>query len=388
MIKPRVCLIGHTYLEKQYRAKLSHLASQVDLTVISPDQFQTPYGLSQADFSEPRNYAVRVYAGLYPAHVRTSTRWVLRSGDLGFRSSPPDIIHVENEATSFSLLQALLYRRIYAPTAKVIVFVWANQQLTGYRRLLLQPLEGFTKSRIDHFIAGNREGKEMLVRSGVLVEQVSVFPLVGLDTSFFKPSNSEERHRLRQELGMEEGDFVVGFVGRFVDQKGIPDLLKAVDHLRANHITQPIRLLCVGDGPLKSELLDNHPWVKVVSPGSGGVLPFYHVIDVLVLPSRTTSYWKEQFGLVLAEAMACGIPVVGSNSGAIPEVVGDAGLVFSEGIVLELVEHLMRLAHDPTLRQELGQKGRDRVNREYSAKSIADKTYQVYQSVLSSVLSR
>src|SRR5260221_14335510 len=80
-------------------------------------------------------------------------------------------------------------------------------------------------------------------------------------------------------------------------------------------------------------------------------------IDALVLRSLTTPVWKEQFGRVLTEAMACGVPVVGSSSGAIPEVIGEAGLIFPEGDAAALAGCLAKLQQPPALRLALAQRG-------------------------------
>jgi glycosyltransferase involved in cell wall biosynthesis len=82
--------------------------------------------------------------------------------------------------------------------------------------------------------------------------------------------------------------------------------------------------------------------------------------------------------------MACGVPAVGSDSGEIPNVVGDAGLVFREDDVSELREHLLSLLRDLNLRTRLAQKGRQRVLAYYTQAHVADQTYQVYQAVLDS----
>ncbi|HET7377731.1 MAG TPA: glycosyltransferase, partial [Anaerolineae bacterium] len=109
-------------------------------------------------------------------------------------------------------------------------------------------------------------------------------------------------------------------------------------------------------------------------------LPEYcHSIDVLVLPSRTKSNWKEQFGRALVDAMACGVPVIGSNSGEIPNVIGDAGLIFPEGDVDALSEYLIKLQNNPALRADLAKRGRQRVLDHFTQAKIARKTYEVYQ---------
>jgi glycosyltransferase involved in cell wall biosynthesis len=105
-------------------------------------------------------------------------------------------------------------------------------------------------------------------------------------------------------------------------------------------------------------------------------------MDALVLPSRTTPSWAEQFGHVLIEAMAAGVPVVGSSSGAIPEVIGEAGLVFPEGDAAALRAQLATLFDDPALRKRLIERGRARVERLYTNERIALAQRDIYRQVL------
>jgi glycosyltransferase involved in cell wall biosynthesis len=104
-------------------------------------------------------------------------------------------------------------------------------------------------------------------------------------------------------------------------------------------------------------------------------------LDVLVLPARTRPNWKEQFGRMLIEGMACGVPVVGSRSGAIPEVIGQAGLTFAEGDVEALRACLASLIAHPRLREQLIAAGRERVLSYYTQAQVAAATLQVYREM-------
>ena len=111
-------------------------------------------------------------------------------------------------------------------------------------------------------------------------------------------------------------------------------------------------------------------------------MPYYYSgLDVLVLPSRTRTNWKEQFGRVLIEAMACQVVVVGARCGAIPEVIGDAGLTFTEGDSADLRTQLQSLLGDAHLRLDLAQKGRQRVLDHYTQSQIAARTVEVYKEL-------
>jgi glycosyltransferase involved in cell wall biosynthesis len=107
----------------------------------------------------------------------------------------------------------------------------------------------------------------------------------------------------------------------------------------------------------------------------------YHAFDVLVLPSLTRPNWKEQFGRVLVEAMSSGIPVIGSDSGAIPDVIGESGLIVPEGDVTALMEALARLQTSAELRTALGTNGRSRVIHHFTHEQVAQDTVRVYQAL-------
>jgi glycosyltransferase involved in cell wall biosynthesis len=166
--------------------------------------------------------------------------------------------------------------------------------------------------------------------------------------------------------------FTVGFAGRLIEAKGIRDLLEAVRRLDF-----PVRLLMVGDGPLRREIetadlgegaLELHTGVR-----SAAMPGLYARMDLLVLPSRTTETWAEQFGKVLCEALLCGTPVVGSSSGEIPWVIGTTGggLVFPEGDVASLATTIAQLRADSAERERLAREGRAGVERHFAPRVAA-----------------
>ena len=107
---------------------------------------------------------------------------------------------------------------------------------------------------------------------------------------------------------------------------------------------------------------------------------YLNALDIFVLPSETRRNWREQFGRAIVEAMSCGVPVVGSNSGEIPVVVGDAGLIFHEGDAVELCAR-MRCLMDPALRADLSRRGRERVLKLFSMEKVAAQHYAVYEQI-------
>ena len=165
--------------------------------------------------------------------------------------------------------------------------------------------------------------------------------------------------------------FVVGYAGRLVVAKGVQDLLAAVERL------PEVRLLVVGDGPLRGEVEEAARRTGRVELLTGVrhtmMQEAYARMDVLVLPSRTTPTWTEQFGRVLVEALWSGVPVVGSDSGEIPWVIESTqgGLVFPEGDIGALAGALETLRDDPGRRLRLAAAGQARVVERFSLAGVA-----------------
>jgi glycosyltransferase involved in cell wall biosynthesis len=167
--------------------------------------------------------------------------------------------------------------------------------------------------------------------------------------------------------------FTVGYAGRLIESKGLDDLLAAVRRLAA-----PVELALIGNGELRGRLEGQEipgSRVRVLDGLSHEQMASgYSQLDVVVLPSHTTPTWKEQFGRVIIEALWCGVPVVGSDSGEIPWVIEltGGGLVFPEGDIEKLAEELARLRADPALRARLAASGREAVERLFTIPAATD----------------
>ena len=123
-------------------------------------------------------------------------------------------------------------------------------------------------------------------------------------------------------------------------------------------------------------------YAAIAVPGRPSWMPrAMNALDVLLLPSRTTARWKEQFGRVVIEAQACRVPVIGSDSGAIPEVVGDGGLIVPERDPAALAAAIQRLANDPVGRAEMGRAGYERVHAQFTWQRVAGQMADIYRNV-------
>ena len=164
--------------------------------------------------------------------------------------------------------------------------------------------------------------------------------------------------------------------------------MKHLPRLVRQDTSNGYKLLILGQGEDKSyfqETAENLGiselivWIDAVPPEE--VAAYINCMDTLVLPSRTTAEWVEFFGRVLIEGMACEVPVIGSDSGEIPHVIDDAGLIFPEADGDALAERIYQIAHDTSLRTELVARGRIRI-KNFTWETIAERTYQVYKELI------
>ncbi len=173
----------------------------------------------------------------------------------------------------------------------------------------------------------------------------------------------------------------LGYVGRLSPEKGIDCLLQALAKLPDQYDA-----VIAGDGPEKVRLLELSArlgisgrvrWLGAVDHGD---LPeVYARMGVLILPSRTQPNWQEQFGRVLIEAMASGVPVIATRCGAIPEVVGEAGILIDEDDTESLIQTIARLTEDRDLRLSLIHQGHERIAANYTFQSVAEMYDRAFQ---------
>ncbi|MCX7599811.1 MAG: glycosyltransferase, partial [Armatimonadetes bacterium] len=185
---------------------------------------------------------------------------------------------------------------------------------------------------------------------------------------------------LRERLGLR--GTVIGYAGRLVPEKGVGDLLDAVALIQ-RWTQAPVSVLIVGEGPERARLETlagrlSCPVSFVGAIPHAEMPAYYRAMDILVLPSRTTGRWREQFGRAIVEAQACGVAVVGADSGSIPGLIKrTCGVVYPEGNVSALASVLVDLVERPLKRREMAAIGRQRVTGAFSAEAVADVLFEV-----------
>lgn len=242
-------------------------------------------------------------------------------------------------------------------------------------------IESYVFDRCSAWIAAGASVREARLQCGYGSKLHTTLPL-GVDTERFAPDPAA-RSTVRAWLGWEnEKAPVVGFLGRFVEEKGLRMLMESLEALR-----NPWKALFVGAGPLEPVLRRwsnaNLNRVRVITNVKHDEVPAYlNAMDILCAPSQTRHFWKEQQGRMLIEAFATGVPVIASDSGEIPHVVNSAGIIVPECDTQQWSNAIDTLLADSTLRAELRMRGLDRVHAIYALPVIAREHLSFFEKVL------
>lgn len=386
----KILFVGHSYivdLNCQKLRELAKISPDIEVRVVVP-KIWNPGGVQskivETTFKDEGDFKIVPVSNFSKNHQGLLTFGL----DLIplLKDFQPDVIQVEEGIKSFAYAQLIILNGFLRLKAKNCFFTWWN--IPYEMKVPFSWLEKFNLRYTDGFVSGNKDALDIIQDHGYQ-GKYTIMPNLGVDEKLFSP---QPQPQLKEKLGIAEDDFVVGFVGRFVSEKGILTLIKAVGKLKSTSW----KLLLLGRGELEGEIISQmkvmglEDKLIVVSSVPHDQVPCYiNLMNTLVLPSETDDQfktisargWKEQFGHVLIEAMACKVPVIGSDSGEIPYVIDDCGLIFPEKDSDSLRDCLQRLMDDPILAERLGEKGYGRTIKKYTNEALAKELFNFYSQL-------
>jgi len=373
----RLLTIAHSYVVANNRRLAHEMAVQGsgrwEVTAIGPARL----------VGDLREVALEPIAGeacaTHALHVRLGRLPHLRRYERELRAhlaGPWDVVHIWEEPYVAACAQVVAA----APARARVVPATFQNIVKSY-----PPPFGYFERRVmgraSGWIAFGETAREAQASKPLYAARPSRVIPPGVDVIRFRP-DAAVRGALRARLGWHDDVPIVGFLGRFVAAKGIDVLMRALEG-----VVRPWRALFVGGGSMASDLsafAALHPGrVRVLTDVAHDEVPGHlNAMDVLCAPSQTTSRWREQFGRMLIEAMACGVPVVASRSGEIPHVVGDAGLLVDEADVPGWTDAIDRLLGDPMGRSDLSARGLARAHERYAWPVVARAHLAFFEEVL------
>ena len=374
--KMRVLLIAQQcQVRDEGQPKARQLAEfpDIELKVLVPDRYYVEgRTLRRADPPESPTYSYQIGKVCWPwtGPGQWYLHWYPRLAAL-LKSFRPDIIDLWEEPWGLVSVEACVLRNLLLPETRII-----SETEQNVDKRLPFPFEAFrrfTLRNADFVIGRNAEAVEIARRKGS--HSPSAVVPNGVDTGIFKPIDREAARR-----ALDFSGFVCGFVGRLVEQKGLEEIVRALKECPPD-----VNLVFAGAGPFQATLerlvreLDQQSRVRFLPNRGREELPeVMSALDVLLLPSRTTPRWKEQFGRVIIEAHACRTPVIGSDSGAIPDVIRKGGLIVPERDPIALAAAICKMRENPRLREEMGSAGLRQVNETYSWHRVAAQMRDIY----------
>lgn len=324
--------VSHSAVVDEWRGRERELtALGVDVTLLCALRWHaggTPVSLEPRDGE--RVVGVRT-VGHHPALFLYDPRPIWRA--LGERY---DVIDLHEEPFALATAEILLLRALRLQSRRTPVVLYTAQNLRKRYPVPFRWFERWALREASGISACNAEAARIVEDKG-FAGRARVIPL-GIDAQRFRAELAEP-----VEASPVGDEITVGFLGRLVPEKGVLVLLDAIAR------DPRLRLRIAGSGPLAPELgvraaaAGAADRVEVVGPiDPDAVVDFYRALDVLAVPSLPTPSWTEQFGRVAVEAMACGVPVVSSDAGALPDVVGGAGVVVPAGDAAALADALVQ----------------------------------------------
>lgn len=364
----RVLCVSHTAVSRAAgRLRYQPLvgATDIDLHLVVPERWEEFGRVIVADPPGADGATVHALPVRWPRAWRAS--WYLHHypalGAL-IEELAPDIIHLWEEPWSIVALQTIGIRNRKVPRAAIVMEV--DQNIC--RRLPL-PFELIRKRVLKQtdFVMARSTDAVSVVRASGYGGATSLIGY-GVDRSVFRPM---DRLRARSRFGFS--DFIIGYVGRVVREKGLSDAIDAL-----SRTSKRVGLAILGEGPARPELeaqaskLGVGDRVRFLPWGPPEqVAEFIAAADAIILLTRTMPRVKEQFGRVIIEAHACGVPVIGSTCGAIPDVVGAGGWIIPERDANRLAALLDELAGDRLRLEAAGAAGERQVSDRFSFDAIA-----------------
>jgi len=290
----------------------------------------------------------------------------------------PDVIHI-NFAwfAPLAIFKKCMFKTPFVYTLHGLPQPWLEPSLL-YKILYSaeECLLPFCASQASAVVAVSNYVKEVLKeRHGIDSEVI----YHGIEADRFKPKN---KTRSKRELGYKETDFIVLFVGKMHPYKDPLTLIKAISVAVKKNAN--LHLVMIGDGELYTEVekeifklnYSNH--VRLFRRVDNQTLEtLYDAADMFVLPSV-----NEAFGMVLLEAMASGLPIIASNSGACPEIIGNVGVLFNQGDHIDLAEKIITLSSDKSLSRKLSKACLKQVKEEFCWKDKIDQYWELYKIMM------
>lgn len=374
----RLLTVGHSYCVALNRRLANEMAKVGNgrwaVTVVAPSVFHGDLRRVRTEAFDGERCVLRCISAWFTKHIHvmfygSALRNVINEGW--------DLIHCWEEPFVVAGGQVAFL----SPSGTPLVFS-TYQNLDKRYPPPFAAIERYCLRKAAGWIGGGALVEDVLSRRGGYGNKPHAVIPMGVDLDHFR-SDAAVGADVRRGLGWaDDNPPAIGFVGRFVEQKGLRLMMRVLSRIEC-----PWRALFVGSGPLEKEIRD---WARtrgeqvrvVTGVKHDDVWRYLNAVQMLCAPSQTTPVAREQFGRVIVEAFACGVPVLASDSGEMPRVIGDTGVVIGERDEKGWAEQITRLLSRPVDRTELAAAGHRRAAAHYAWSVVAQRHLDFFESLL------
>lgn len=386
LIISSACIVGVNRTPYKILSRLDN----INLTLLIPyrkGEVDSHYGISDIENSD-FNIILSEIDGVHPRLEK------IRNLKEIIEKAKPDAILLEFDIATMMMYETIKFSKKFNSNISFIALEnfnrnFLNEMLLTICNIKLKQAAGIfityllykqNKNKIDIVYCVSDDGIKAMKYLGFNSSQIIKIPL-GIDTDLFFPYNQDKINEIRKNHDLNK--ITIAYFGRIIPEKGLDNLIIALNNIR----DLDWLLLLDNFSSYKSDYFTTlkiliekfklEDRIKYFDANHSEMPHYINCSDIVVLPSKTTNKFKEQYGRVVAEALCCGKIVLVSNSGALPELIGDVGFIFEKENINELSEKLKYLIENhEQVKKDLFSKIIDRGTEFLSAKTQANIIYK------------
>jgi len=380
----KILYIWHAAVEKSYRNLFHAMAKDNEVALCTARRWFESSRDQRFVYNVETDKNLKIYKffTVFLNHIRSFFYPNIFKMIYILLSFKPDVVYLKEEPYSVNAFQWIFISKFFYSSARIVVE--SDENLNIKHPFIFRLMEKFVLKRIDGIACVPQKGIDLYRAKGYTGKIFKTFYFYNEER--FKPLSRKEAFS-KLNMSLNENIYF-GYAGRLTEEKGIEDLLSAFLMLFKEN--KNICLLIAGKGDKKFEnnmrdfIVMNKIEGRIKIFGalsSVDIVYFYNCLDVLIVPSHSTEWWVEQFGRVIIEAMACGVPVIGSSSGEIPIVIGRKDFIFEEKDFKGLYEIMKKFVTGTFSREKFSKELIDRAKLFSLAEANRNKLY-IMQQVL------
>jgi glycosyltransferase involved in cell wall biosynthesis len=344
------------HIYKRWRL-FSEMDEDIEVILVGPKYYEygqigPPIKFEPRAITEP-NFRVR-HVDMHRKRYLLND-WLSREYFRILKEENPDIIYLIGHEISLIAIQTELFRKLYKPNAKIALFTMMGIDMPTHKkdvRFLTKAMYAIKwniNKRIYDFVCVHYpNGKQVVKEQGKYMRPVYLQTQVGVDHDVYRPS-AARRDSIRNRYNIGNNIYVFCSAIRIEEQKGVFDIIEACKRIDAH-----FKFFLLGNGKdyekvkriIQNDGLDDRIILTNLVPTGEDVAAFMNAADCFIHVPRTDKTWVDTFPLAVVQAMACGLPVIGSDSGAIPYQLGEDGMIIEEGNHRQLADMMIGVMQD------------------------------------------